>query len=224
MTVQALAWAIEQAPDVPQHNLSVLIALANHAHEDGTDAWPSIERIAWESRKSERQVQRALAELEELGLIRRGDQRAAYKVPERYRPIVYDLAMERTRERYVPRRLRGVGDAAESADAPNRDDAHVVPVIHRDDAHVALATTPTSYEPITQPLTTSSSRSSTHVSRGSDAPRPMAPHCTQCDETGTAYLTVDGESTSTQCRHNGYAANERAVRDRWAVTRRRATG
>jgi hypothetical protein len=48
----------------------VLIVLADHAREDGTSAWPSLETIAHQSRLSERQARRCLRNLEELGEIR----------------------------------------------------------------------------------------------------------------------------------------------------------
>lgn len=47
----------------------VLLVLADHAREDGTSAWPSIETIAHQSRLSERQARRCLRNLEEAGEI-----------------------------------------------------------------------------------------------------------------------------------------------------------
>jgi Helix-turn-helix domain len=190
VSIQALKWALVDAPDVPQHCVSVLLALANHAGEDGMDAWPSIELMAWETRKSERQVQRALVELEDLDLIRRGDQRAAYKVEPRYRPVVYDLAMERHRDPYRSKRSRDRESWERDASRGDVDvvpqsnmqsngshDAHVVPQSARDDVGVEAGTTPTSYKPSTKPTTTHLSTELTYPGAEqdqNDEPSPSA--------------------------------------------------
>lgn len=49
----------------------VLLALADYAHDDGTQAFPSVEALAQKAGISGRQVQRALREIEALGEIRR---------------------------------------------------------------------------------------------------------------------------------------------------------
>jgi len=51
----------------------VLLALANHAHPDGTSAFPSVARIMRYTLLSERAIRNHLAGLEKLGLIERGD-------------------------------------------------------------------------------------------------------------------------------------------------------
>jgi hypothetical protein len=45
----------------------VLIAIANHAHPDGTGAWAKVATLAHESRLSEREVQYAQVELKKIG-------------------------------------------------------------------------------------------------------------------------------------------------------------
>jgi hypothetical protein len=47
----------------------VLLALADYAEDDGTRVYPSVGRLAWKTDLSERQIQRALANLRERGLI-----------------------------------------------------------------------------------------------------------------------------------------------------------
>jgi hypothetical protein len=47
----------------------VLLALGDHAHHDGTNAYASVEKLALEARLSERQVQRCLRRLETAGHI-----------------------------------------------------------------------------------------------------------------------------------------------------------
>jgi len=178
MTLQALVWATVEAPDVPTHCLAVLQGLANHAKEDGRDAYPSVELLSYYARKSERAVARDLAELEERGLIRRGDQRAAFRIPAQYRPTVWDLAVERKRDAYVPRRLRGESPP----EHPSSPVAGVSAGAASPDVGDAAALTPTSPEPVTEPSTQSDLVS--HVSTAApaspaalpvrDAPRPAA--------------------------------------------------
>ncbi|MEU4155655.1 hypothetical protein [Actinoplanes sp. NPDC026670] len=95
MSIEALAWALEQAPDVAPHELPTLIGLANHAHADGTAAYPAVPKLAGYARKGDRAVQRDLASLLEKGVIRLGDQRHVAHIPADRRPVVYDLALER---------------------------------------------------------------------------------------------------------------------------------
>lgn len=48
---------------------AVAVAMADHAHDDGTHIWPSIKLLAKKTDWSERTVQRALRELASVGLI-----------------------------------------------------------------------------------------------------------------------------------------------------------
>ncbi|MFC8616612.1 helix-turn-helix domain-containing protein [Micromonospora purpureochromogenes] len=98
MSIEAVSWALNDAPDVPPQCLAVLIGLANHAGANGRGAYPSQERLALYARKSVRSVQRDLTELSRRGLIRRGDQRHVAFMPPDRRPVVWDLALERRRE------------------------------------------------------------------------------------------------------------------------------
>ena len=69
MSVTAVTWVL-QFSDERLGNRLVLIALADHAHSDGSNAFPSVKTIAREARMSERNVQRALRALEQSGAIR----------------------------------------------------------------------------------------------------------------------------------------------------------
>jgi hypothetical protein len=51
--------------------LIVLLALADHARDNGTGARPGIARLAWKTGTSKRQVERALNTLRQRGVIRR---------------------------------------------------------------------------------------------------------------------------------------------------------
>jgi len=106
MSVEALAWALNDAPELPKHLVTVLLGLANHADANGKGAYPSQATLAWYARKDERSVRRDLEQLEELKLIEPGDQRYVLHLPPDKRPVVYDLAMHRRRE---PRPVAATG-------------------------------------------------------------------------------------------------------------------
>lgn len=115
MSVQAIAWVLDDAPDLPSHLVSTLIALANHADKHGRGSWPGQATIAWYTRKSDRQIRKDLVQLAELGFIRLGDQRLVQHLPADERPVVYDLAMD------LPKRTRVV---AEKTAPKQRDRNH----------------------------------------------------------------------------------------------------
>jgi len=55
--------------DLTHAEQSVLLALADHAHDDGTGCYPGVGYLAWKTGYSERQIRRILASLEAKGLI-----------------------------------------------------------------------------------------------------------------------------------------------------------
>lgn len=69
MSVQAISWVIEHSRHKGSR-LVLLMMIANHAHSDGTGAWPSIETLARESRMSLRHVFRLLPKLERSGELK----------------------------------------------------------------------------------------------------------------------------------------------------------
>lgn len=113
MSVQAMAWAIEQrfVTDAPTRH--VLLCLANYADKTGRGAFPSASTLADETGLSERTVRYKLDTLAEAGLIRLGAQSLASAYIERAdrRPVVWDLAIE-----------RGAGDAPREAERGAADD------------------------------------------------------------------------------------------------------
>ena len=91
MSIEAVSWALStQRVATPMQRL-VLIAVANHADKRGQFAWPSQETLAEYCCCSSRTIRRQLSELEESGLIRRGDQRLVSHFRGGYRPVVYDV-------------------------------------------------------------------------------------------------------------------------------------
>lgn len=140
----------------------VLLGLANHASRDGEDAYPSVKTLARYARISERQVQRCLAALLDLGLIELGNQRIVQAKIEREdrRPTCYNLLIHTspqpvhsgvTGRHPVPER----GDTQDSNGVTReteRGDTHVTRTVlePRDKpaaAHVSEPTSPSSSEP-----------------------------------------------------------------------------
>jgi hypothetical protein len=66
--------SIRQILQVWEHEFSqphqcVMLALADHAHEDGTGIRPSIQRLVWKTGYSERSVQSIMSQLRALGIL-----------------------------------------------------------------------------------------------------------------------------------------------------------
>lgn len=63
--IMGLVWEL----DLPQRDLLVLLALADHADHEGANAYPSLALIAWKVGSSERTVQRSVTRLVERGIL-----------------------------------------------------------------------------------------------------------------------------------------------------------
>ena len=96
MSLRAMLWALEDAPVDDPASALILVALADRADDEGRDAYPARAWLARRGRCSVSTVARRLKRLEELGLIRRGDQTIldVRKVPTDRRPVVWDLCMD----------------------------------------------------------------------------------------------------------------------------------
>jgi hypothetical protein len=99
VSVQAITWVLEDAPDLPPHLVGTLLGLANHADRHGRGCYPGQATLAFYTRKADRAIRKDLVQLLGLELIRRGDQRLVQHIAADERPVVYDLALERTRAR-----------------------------------------------------------------------------------------------------------------------------
>ena len=55
--------------DLKHPEQSILVAMADHARDDGTKVFPSVERIAWKTGYSVRQVHRIIANLKAMGVL-----------------------------------------------------------------------------------------------------------------------------------------------------------
>jgi hypothetical protein len=176
---------LRDAPDVPKHCVAVLIGLANHAHEDGRYAWAAQPRLAFYARKDERSVQNDLNTLEQLGLIRRGNQSAVLHLPPDRRPVVWDLALERQRvvpAQFLPRVDPKSGKGYEDVQV-NRGEADFPPVVtggkpttDRGEAHFTTGVKPTSPKPSLNHKRTKkdSPRCEKHYGQPANACKPCA--------------------------------------------------
>ncbi|MGS0571624.1 helix-turn-helix domain-containing protein [Xanthomonas oryzae pv. oryzicola] len=98
MSVQVMAWALEQRIVLDAPARHVLLCLANYADKDGRGAFPAVQRLADDTGLSVRTIQRQLAALVAAGVIRRGSDAivAAYIPRADRRPVCYDIIMQRS--------------------------------------------------------------------------------------------------------------------------------
>lgn len=96
MSMDSMHWGLYKAgPAIDDSNaFRVLLRLADETDPAGRNAFPSAQTIADDIGSCVRTVYSKLRWLERVGLIRRGDQRAAAYLPKRHRPTVWDLAVE----------------------------------------------------------------------------------------------------------------------------------
>ena len=94
MSLQAMLWALKEAPTEGPNEALVLIALADHAGSSDspwTGACPSHRTLSEAAQITTRTVRRCLADMERRGVIRRGDQSMTDKFRSDRRPVVWDL-------------------------------------------------------------------------------------------------------------------------------------
>lgn len=100
MSWQASTWALNLKLGNSTRKL-VLMGYADHAHQDGKNAFIGVETVATYAECDKRTVQRHIRWLLEHGYMREGDQSLVSDFDPRYRPIVYELAMDdSTREQW----------------------------------------------------------------------------------------------------------------------------
>lgn len=91
MSLDAMIWAVKDAPVVDVAERAVLGTMSEEADEDGEGAGIGVTTIAERCRLSTREVRRCLSDMVERRLLERGDQsRVAYLRADK-RPVVYNL-------------------------------------------------------------------------------------------------------------------------------------
>ncbi|SEI42029.1 helix-turn-helix domain-containing protein [Paraburkholderia diazotrophica] len=131
MSIQAMVWAMDQEIVASPTARHVLLVLANYADVNGKAAFPSADTLVRQTGLSERAVRNKLAEMEELGVITRGNQAVVQAYIDRgdRRPISYDLAMPQEEKRGAsgaPRKQRGARGSVTGCTS-FQDGVHVVP-------------------------------------------------------------------------------------------------
>lgn len=128
MSIEAISWALREAPNVPASCVGVLIGLADHADKRGRAAYPSVATLAGYARKRSRQVQRDLDQLRAGGVIDYGDPAVSAHLRYDKRPQVYDLAMAQGQYRPSEKGTRDVtGDTPQPPEQTERGDTDDVP-------------------------------------------------------------------------------------------------
>lgn len=151
MSVQAVTWALDarRTGAMPAECRLVLVTLADYADPDGRAAWPKVKTLAARLAVTPRSVKRSLSWLRENGLIGPGDQRIVSHLDARYRPTVYDLALNG-----VQTTVTGPAEPYTeiSTITPGRGDDTDTPTPSRGDAGDRPGVTPASpYEPPVEP-------------------------------------------------------------------------
>lgn len=121
MSWQATSWVSNEVR-VPLGLKALLYAMSNYAQPDGSRIFPTQKRLAEELCVSVRTIQRMQLELEQQGLIRRGDQsygRLGLANP-RHAPIVWDFCMQGSGSHRLQANLPPIG-GAEDPDPPAGD-------------------------------------------------------------------------------------------------------
>ena len=75
---------------LPHNQAWVLMALADHAHEDGSKCYPGVRRLAWKTGYSGRQVRRVLQELRDADIIE-----VVGSIAGGFQPTEYQLHLDR---------------------------------------------------------------------------------------------------------------------------------
>jgi Helix-turn-helix domain len=94
MSVRVMSWVWDQ--DLPTTKKMLLLAIADHADDDGDNAWPSKARLAKKVSVMPGHVRRMLRELEDDGWITTATQRGGtLETPSDRRPNRYKINLER---------------------------------------------------------------------------------------------------------------------------------
>lgn len=112
MSVQAMSWALTQQIVTNAAARHVLLCLANYADKEGMAAFPSASTLASDTGLSERTIRYKLDELEQAGVIIKGNQKivAAYIERGDRRPICYDILIKKRGANDAGRNERGANE------------------------------------------------------------------------------------------------------------------
>ncbi|MEO0376615.1 MAG: helix-turn-helix domain-containing protein [Cyanobacteria bacterium P01_A01_bin.17] len=124
--------SIRQILQVWEHEFShphqaVMLALADHAHEDGTGIRPSINRLVWKTGYSERSVQNIMSQLRQLGILAIAVP-ATHNTPNEYRFDWSAATPKPSFDEFIIQKKDRKSRGAESAPLPKESSRGAVPV------------------------------------------------------------------------------------------------
>ena len=132
MSLQAMAWAMDQQVITDPVSRHVLLVMANSASETGRNTFKSISTLAHLTGLTDRTVQKKISDLLALGVLQIGSQVIVedYGIPADRRPKNYHIVMSGVPAAPKPVRRRGVPDAPRLEEEARgaSDDSHGVNV------------------------------------------------------------------------------------------------
>ena len=120
--------------DLPTSEKMVLLVIADHADDEGTNSWPSVATIARKASISPRQAQRLIKSLSESGLLSVEDQAGGHR----------EMRDDRRPNRYTVTLIGATLTTSRKVERGDKDRL-------RGDAHVASGVTPMSPKPSLEP-------------------------------------------------------------------------
>ena len=103
MSLRLMNWVAEECDIDDYVEFRIMMLLAKRADDDGTGAWPSLDNLAEQIRRSRRTAQRGLERLRDAGRIRLGDQsRIPDRIQANHRPKVWDIVIPGVTQDVIP--------------------------------------------------------------------------------------------------------------------------
>jgi hypothetical protein len=113
MSVEVMAWVLRNSPTTGGDRL-VLLAIADHAANDGSNAWPSVRTIATYANLCERAAHYAIARLVRDGhLVVERNMGGTWDTPPDRRPNRYRVVIHSGVQQIAPRDANGVQSETE---------------------------------------------------------------------------------------------------------------
>jgi len=207
MSIRLMAQVWEDTRVQSQAELLVLLALADHARDDGL-CWPSIRTIAKKARIEERSAQRIVRRLIENGLIElvsKGGCIEGHNTPNRYRVMVGEPKQSPGPTYSHPEVTVGQGIRGDR-ESPRGDPEHADGATEGHPNHHR--------EPSTKRITTTNSESEMELSRPSKSKESSSSSSRRCSDPvlsdGSQALTASGDHVATALGEEfGLAAKQR---------------
>lgn len=114
MSIKLIVRIMEEV-ELPRPQVAILLAMADHADDEGRHCYPSVDRIAWKANYKPRQVVNIMRDLEKAGVITR------VREATRHRPAEYRITLSKA-PRKMPfqtwRKVNGRGAISQHDELP----------------------------------------------------------------------------------------------------------